>query len=57
MNVEDILKGFGRIIDALEDLKMTEMTDPQDLPYEIDCLRNDVEDIRDEMIADIEGRF
>jgi|GEM_PF-4578831 len=54
MNVEDIFKVFDRIIDALEDLKTT---DPLDLPYEIDCLKNDVEDIRDEMIADIEGRF
>jgi len=51
MNVEDILKGFGRIIDALEDLKTT---DPLDLPYEIDCLRNEVEDIRDEMRAAFE---
>lgn len=54
MNIEDIQKKFGRILDALEELKTT---DPLDLPYEIDCLRNDVEDIRDEMIADIEGGF
>ena len=47
MNVEDILKGFGRIIDAIEDLKMAEMIDSPDLPYEIDCLKNDVEALRD----------
>ena len=57
MNVEDILKGFVRIIDALEDLKMAEIIDSPDLPYEIDCLRNEVEDIRDEMIADFEGGY
>lgn len=54
MNVEDLLNGFGRILEALEELKMT---DPLDLPYEIDCLRNEVEDIRNEMISDIEGAF
>lgn len=54
MNVEDLLKGFGRILDALEDLKTL---DPQDLPYEIDCLKNEVEDIRNKMIEDIEGCF
>lgn len=54
MTVEDIQKKFDRILGALEDLKTT---DPLDLPYEIDCLKNNVEDIRDEMIADIEGGF
>lgn len=51
MNVEDLLKGFGRILDALEDLKTL---DPQDLPYEIDCLRNEVEDLQDDMRAAFE---
>ena len=52
MTAEDIFKWFDRIIREVEDLKTL---DPQDLPYEIDCLRNDVEGILDEMIADIEG--
>lgn len=52
MNVEDLLKGFGRILGGLEELKTT---DPLDLPYEIDCLRNEVEDLQDDMRAAFEN--
>lgn len=52
MNVEDILKGFGRILSALEELKMT---DPLDLPYEIDGIKNNVEDLKDDIISAFEN--